>query len=243
MTLEFRENEIANVSPWEVVGSSKVRHVQSTTDIDKSCAYIARVSSKDQGNPSVAGLLKYCLKHGHFSVFEQGSITMEVVTPLAIAIQLLRHRSFCFQQFSGRYQDQKAMTLMTEELPTAEHDLFYMPPVARMQDTRNRQNSIFNDDEVVTALMQGAFEDCMLACYKAYNKLLDLGIAKEVARFALPQATYTRLYITGSPRSFIHYVNVRDDEGVAQHEHVELAQAIKKVFSTECPIISEAVWG
>jgi len=243
MTLEIRENEIANVSPWEIVGSSKARLVHCTPNIDQSCAFTARVSSKTQGNPSVSGLLKYCIKHSHWSIFEQGSLTIEVVTPLAIAIQLLRHRSFCFQQFSGRYQDQKAMTLMTDGLPTAEHDLFYMVPQARMQDTTNRQNSIPIDDEEVTALMQGAMEDCMLACYKSYNKLLDLGIAKEVARFTLPQATYTRLYITGSPRSFIHYIGVRDDEGVAQWEHVELAQAIKKVFATECPIISEAVWG
>ena len=243
MTLEFRENEIANVSPWTVVGSSKARLVQSTPNLDQSCAFIARVSSKNQGNTSVAGLLRYCAKHGHWSVFEQGSLTVEVVTPLAIAIQLLRHRSFTFQQFSGRYQDQKAMTLMTDGLPTCEHDLFYMPEVARMQDTTNRQNSIINDDEYVTALMQGAIEDSMLAAYKSYNKLLDLGIAKEVARFVLPQGTYTRLYVTGSARSFIHYCDVRDDAGVAQYEHVELAQAIKKVFAAECPIISEAVWG
>lgn len=132
---------------------------------------------------------------------------------------------------------------MTEGLPTAEHELFYMVPQARMQDTSNRQNSIAIDDDQVTALMQGAMEDAMLASYKAYNKLIDLGIAKEICRFVLPQATYTRLYVTGSPRSFIHYCNVRDDEGVAQWEHVELAQAIKKVFAAECPIISEAVWG
>jgi thymidylate synthase (FAD) len=134
------------------------------------------------------------------------------------------------------------MTLMTDGLPTCEHDLFYMPQMARMQDTTNRQNSIVNDDDVVTALMQGAFEDCMLAAYKAYNKLLNLGIAKEVARFVLPQGTYTRLYVTGSARSFIHYCDVRHDPGVAQYEHVELAQAIKRVFAAECPIISEAVW-
>ena len=242
MSLEFRENETVNVSPWTVVGSSKTRLVQCTPDIDRACGFIARVSSKNQNNASVTGLLRYCARHGHWSVFEQGSLTLEVVTPLAIAIQLLRHRSFTFQQFSGRYQDQKEMTLMTEGLPTAEHDLFYMPQVARMQDTTNRQNSVFNDDDVVTALMQGAIEDAMLASYKAYNKLLNLGIAKEVARFVLPQGTYTRLYITGSPRSFIHYCNVRDDEGVAQWEHVELAQAIRKVFAAECPIISEAVW-
>ena len=240
--LVFSEDRFENVSDWEVVGSSKVRHVQSTPDIDRSCAFIARVSSKNQGTTSVSGLLAYCAKHGHWSVFEQGSITMEVVTPLAIAIQLLRHRSFTFQQFSGRYQDQTEMTLMTAGLPTAEHDLFYMPQVARMQDTTNRQNSIVCEDEQVTALMQGAIEDAMLACYRSYDKLIKLGIAKEVARFVLPQGTYTRLYLTGSPRSFIHYCNVRDDQGVAQFEHVELAQAVKKVFTAECPIIARAVW-
>jgi thymidylate synthase (FAD) len=114
--------------------------------------------------------------------------------------------------------------------------------VARMQDTSNRQNSIILEDDQVTALMQGAVEDAMLATYKAYNKLLDLGIAKEVARFVLPQGTYTRLYVTGNARSFIHYCDVRDDEGVAQLEHVELARAIRKVFAAECPVIAEAVW-
>jgi len=240
--LTFTPEGVTNASPWEIVGSSKVRLVQSTPNIDASCAYIARVSSKNQENPSISGLIRYCSDQGHWSVFEQGSLTMEVVTPLAIAIQLLRHRSFCFQQFSGRYQDQKAMTLMTEGLPTAEHQLFYMPPVARLQDTKNRQNSITTEDGELTSKMQGAVEDAMLACYDAYNRLLDMGIAKEVARFVLPQGTYTRLYITGSPRSFIHYCNVRDDEGVAQWEHVELAQAVKKVFAAECPVIAKAVW-
>jgi len=240
--LQFNSEAITNDSDWVIEGSSKARLVSATPNLDQTCGYVARVSSKNQENPSVAGLLRYCAKHGHWSVFEQGSLTVEVVTPLAIAIQLLRHRSFCFQQFSGRYQDQKAMTLMTDGLPTAEHDLFYMVQQARMQDTANRQNSIPIDDEEITALMQGAMEDCMIACYKSYNKLLDLGIAKEVARFVLPQATYTRLYVTGNARSFIHYCNVRDDEGVAQLEHVELARAISKVFAEECPLISEAVW-
>ena len=240
--LVFHEDHFENVSDWTVVGSSKTRIVQCTPDLDRACGFIARVSSKNQNNASVAGLLRYCARHGHWSVFEQGSITVEVVTPLAIAIQLIRHRSFTFQQFSGRYQDQKEMTLMTEGLPTAEYDLFYMPTVARMQDMSNRQNSVVCEDEQITALMQGTIEDAMLAYYKSYNRLLDLGVAKEVARFVLPQGTYTRLYITGSPRSFIHYCNVRDDEGVAQLEHVELARAVKNVFSEICSIISEAVW-
>ena len=241
--LDFREDQIVNLSDWCIQGSSKARLVQCTPNLDASCAYIARVSSKNQGNTSIAGLLRYCAANAHWSVFEQGSVTIEVVTPLAIAIQLLRHRSFTFQQFSGRYQDQKAMTLMTEGLPTAEHDLFYMPPTARMQDTKNRQNSIESEDKVVRDLMQGAINDAILSAYKSYNRLLDLGIAKEVARFVLPQGTYTRLYVTGSPRSFIHYIGVRDDVGVAQFEHVELAQAIKSVFTDTCPVISEAVWG
>ena len=241
--LDFREDQIVNLSDWCIQGSSKARLVQCTPNLDASCAYIARVSSKNQGNTSIAGLLRYCAANAHWSVFEQGSVTIEVVTPLAIAIQLLRHRSFTFQQFSGRYQDQKAMTLMTEGLPTSEHDLFYMPPTARMQDTKNRQNSIESEDKVVRDLMQGAINDAILSAYKSYNRLLDLGIAKEVARFVLPQGTYTRLYVTGSPRSFIHYIGVRDDVGVAQLEHVELAQAIKSVFTDTCPVISEAVWG
>jgi len=241
--LQFTEDRIYNDGPWEVEGSSKARLVQATPDLDSACAYIARVSSKNQENASVAGLLRYCARNAHWSVFEQGSITMEIVTPLAIAIQLLRHRSFTFQQFSGRYQDQKAMTLMTDELPTCEHDLFYMPVKARLQDTKNRQNSIEVEDATATRYMQGAFEDAMLACYKAYNRLLELGIAKEIARFVLPQGTYTRLYVTGSPRSFLHYCAVRDDEGVAQYEHVELARAIKRVFTLTCPIIAEAAWG
>ena len=132
---------------------------------------------------------------------------------------------------------------MTESLPTCEHDLFYMPTVARMQDLSNRQNSVVCEDEQITALMQGAFEDCMLACYKSYNKLLDLGIAKEVARFVLPQGTYTRLYVTGSPRSFIHYCDVRDDKGVAQHEHVELAQSIKKSLRLSVPLLRRPCGG
>ncbi len=131
---------------------------------------------------------------------------------------------------------------MTDGLPTAEHDLFYMPPTARMQDTKNRQNSIETDDERVNKLMQGAINDTLLACYKSYNKLLDLGIAKEIARFVLPQATYTRLYVTGSPRSFIHYLNVRNEEGVVQHEHVELAQAIEAGFLELCPTLGTISW-
>jgi len=239
--LWFTEEKTWNDSPWEIEGSSKARLVQATPNIDKTCGYIARVSSKNQENPNVKGLLRYCANENHWSVFEQGSLTVEVVTPLAISIQLLRHRSFCFQQFSGRYQDQTAMGDVTADLPAAAK-MFYLPTVGRRQDTKNRQNSIMSADGIFTDKMVATMEEAYICAHKAYNHLIDMGVAKEIARFVLPEAVYTKMYVTGSPRSFIHYCDVRDDQGVAQWEHVELARAIKRVFTAECPIIAEAVW-
>ena len=129
---------------------------------------------------------------------------------------------------------------MTKDLQ-AVGDLFYMPPAARLQDPENRQNSIEIKYDDTTSKMWGYMEECYVQAQKAYGKLLDLGIAKEVARVVLPQASYTRLYITGNARSFIHYLAVRDDPGVAQWEHVELARAIGRVFESECPVIAEAI--
>ena len=239
--LQFTEDKIFNDSPWEVEGSSKARLVNATPNIDQTCGYVARVSSKKQENPSVSRLLQYCAEEGHWSVFEQGNLTVEVVTPLAISIQLLRHRSFCFQQFSGRYQDQTAMGDVTSGLPAAAK-MFYLPTVGRRQDTKNRQNSIMSADGIFTDKMVATMEEAYICAHKAYTHLIDMGVAKEVARFVLPESVYTRMYVTGNPRSFIHYCDVRDDEGVAQWEHVEVARAIKRVFTKECPIISEAVW-
>lgn len=239
--LKVTEDSITNDAHWVISGSSKARLVNATPNLDETVGYVARVSSKTQENPSVEKLLGYCAKHGHWSVFEQGSVTVEVVTPLAIAIQALRHRSFCFQQFSGRYQDQRAMGELAQGLP-AFLDMFYVPEQAREQDAKNRQNSILSDDGRLTDVMWREMEFAYHACIKAYDKLLEEGIAKEIARFVLPQGVYTRLYITGNPRSFIHYCGVRDDEGVAQYEHVELARAVKAVFSQTCPIIAKSVW-
>ncbi len=239
--LWFTDEKTWNDSPWEIEGSSKARLVQATPNIDKTCGYIARVSSKNQENPNVKGLLRYCANENHWSVFEQGSLTIEVVTPLAIAIQLIRHRSFTLQQFSGRYQDQTAMGDVTADLPAAAK-MFYLPTVGRRQDTKNRQNSIISADGIFTDKMVATMEEAYICAHKAYTHLIDMGVAKEVARFVLPEGVYTRLYMTGSPRSFIHYCDVRDDQGVAQWEHVELARAIKRVCTAECPIIAEAVW-
>ena len=230
-----------NTNPWIIEGSSKARLVSVTPDAEGTIGYIARVTSKDQSNPNVKRLLQYCAKHGHWSVFEQASMTVEVVTPLAISVQLLRHRSFTFQQFSGRYEDQQEMAKHTEDL-SAYNSLFYMPEEAREQDSKNRQNSVFAQDPGKTDAMWATMSTAYMVAAQCYNDLLQRGIAKEIARFVLPQGVFTRLYVTGNCRSWIHYLGVRDDEGVAQYEHVELARALKQVFQIEFPTVSEVVF-
>ena len=177
---------------------SKVCLISVTPDAEKTIGYIARVSNpNNQENPSFAGLLKYCIKHGHWSVFEQAHMTLEINTTRAIAAQILRHRSFTYQEFSQRYADS---SLLGKEIPL---------PALRRQDTKNRQNSI--DD--VDPLMQQDFEIKMQRHFvdgmKLYKEMLDSGIAKECARMVLPLATPTRIYMTGSIRSWIHYIDLR----------------------------------
>ena len=179
-----------------------VKFVSITPDAEKMMAYIARVSNpSNQQNENYSGLLKYCIKHNHWSVFEQSSMTLEIETTRGLAAQILRHRSFTFQEFSQRYADTK---LLDSQIPV---------PDLRSQDTKNRQNS--NDDipqekkEEYQALIARHFEDSM----NLYNSLLDEGVAKECARFVLPLATPTRLYMTGSCRSWIHYINLRSAHG------------------------------
>lgn len=230
-----------NTNPWFIDGSSKARLVSVTPDPEGVLGYIARVTSKDQTNPNVERLLSYCAKHGHWSVFEQATMTVEVVTPLAIAVQLLRHRSFCFQQFSGRYEDQQEMVKHTADL-TSYNNLFYMPEEARVQDPKNRQNSIPATDPALTDAMWATMSTAYMVALQCYNDLLARGIAKEIARFVLPEGVFSRLYVTGSCRSFVHYIGVRDDEGVAQYEHCELARTIKSVFQTQFPVVSSAVF-
>jgi thymidylate synthase (FAD) len=232
-----------NNNPWHIKGSSKARLVSHTPDPEAMMGYIARVTSKDQSNPKVEGLLKYCAKHGHWSVFEQATMTVEVVTPLAIAVQLLRHRSFTFQQFSGRYENQEMMAEHTEGLSPL-LDMFYVPEEARTQDAKNRQNSIFAEDSRLTDAMWNTMSTAYTVSLQCYRDLLERGIAKEIARFVLPQGVYSRLYLTGSCRSFIHYIGVRDDEGVAQYEHVELARAILEIFADVFPTVYNSLdWG
>jgi thymidylate synthase (FAD) len=240
LTLTFKQMDPFNKNPWSIVNSSKSRLVSHTPDPEAVIAYIARVTSKDQENTKIEGLLKYCAKHGHWSVFEQGGMTVEVVTPLAIAVQLIRHSSFKFQQFSGRYEDQCLMKTHTGGL-SAYLDMFYVPPTAREQDPENRQNSIVASDPERTKRMQDIMTSAYSYAIERYNELIDEGYAKEIARFVLPEGVFTRLYVKGDCRSWIHYLQVRDDEGVAQFEHVELARSIKPIFESVFPTVSRSI--
>jgi len=191
--------------------------------------YVARVSNpNNQENPNVSGLLKYCIKHNHWSVFEQAHLTVEIETTRGIAAQVLRHRSFTFQEFSQRYADS---SLLGKEIPL---------PALRRQDDKNRQNSI--DD--IDPLMQQDFEIKMqrhfVDAMHLYKEMLEAGIAKECARFVLPLATPTRIYMTGSCRSWIHYIDLRSAHGT-QQEHKEIAEACRKVFVEQFPIVSQAL--
>jgi thymidylate synthase (FAD) len=188
-------------------------------------AYTARVSSPHQDNPTYAKLLKYCAEHGHWSVFEMVDMTVEITTSRAIAQQILRHRSFCFQEFSQRY---------------AKASMGFEVYEARRQDTKNRQNSIDDLDGETKAWFHQSQKALQVFSESLYEQALEKGIAKEQARFLLPASTTTKLYMKGSVRSWIHYLNVRTDPST-QKEHREVALAIKEVFLTQFPITSEAL--
>ena len=206
-----------------------VRLISVTPDAEKTMGYVARVSNpSNQENPKVAGLLKYCVNHQHWSVFEQAFMTLEIETTRGLAAQILRHRSFTYQEFSQRYADS---SLLGETIPL---------PELRRQDTKNRQNSIDDIDPFTVQkyqmLMQDHFKDAMIL----YQKMLDEGIAKECARFVLPLAVPTRLYMSGSCRSWIHYITLRSANGT-QKEHMDIAEACKKIFVEQFPTVSEAL--
>ena len=206
-----------------------VKFISITPDAEKTMANIARVSHpKNQDNEKFAGLLKYCIKHNHWSVFEQSHMTLEIETTRGLAAQILRHRSFTYQEFSQRYADS---SLLEETIPI---------PELRRQDVKNRQNSIDDLDPTekqhYEREMQKIFEQSMTL----YKQMLEVGIAKECARFVLPLATPTRIYMTGSCRSWIHYINLRTGHGT-QKEHMEIAQECKHIFTQEYPVVSSAL--
>ena len=199
-----------------------------TPDAEKQMGYIARVSNpQNQSNPAVAGLLGYCIKHGHWSVFEQAHMTVEIETTRGIAAQILRHRSFTFQEFSQRY----ANTNLLGEIPV---------PDLRSQDLKNRQNS--NDDipEEQTKRLQDQIARYFAEGIDLYNELIREGVAKECARFVLPLATPTRIYMTGSVRSWIHYIDLRSAHGT-QKEHMDIVEEIRGIFKQQFPVCTNAL--
>ena len=208
---------------------TQIKLISVTPDAEKTIAYVARVSNPaNQENEKFAGLLGYCIKHGHWSVFEQAHMTIEINTTRGLAAQILRHRSFTFQEFSQRYADS---SLLGDNIPLFE---------IRRQDEKNRQNSIDDVDPFLIQKYEVKIEKHFKQAMKIYQEMLKDGIAKECARFVLPLATPTRLYMTGSIRSWIHYIDLRASHGT-QKEHTEIVNQIKSIFVDELPVVSEAL--
>tara|TARA_B100001778_G_scaffold8174_1_gene6631 strand:+ start:207 stop:839 length:633 start_codon:yes stop_codon:yes gene_type:complete len=206
----------------------KVSLLSVTPDAEKHIAYCARVSNpSNQDNDSFDGLLKYCIKHRHWSIFEQAYMTLEIETTRAIAAQILRHRSFTYQEFSQRYADSTALG-----------DIKI--PDLRRQDTKNRQNSTDDLDPIIVDRLQRQMITLFSSAKNLYLQMLDAGVAKECARMVLPLATPTRMYMTGSVRSWIHYIDLRSANGT-QKEHMDIANECKRLFTEQFPIIGGAL--
>ena len=209
--------------------TDKVKLVTVTPDAEQTMAYVARVSNPaNQDNDNYAGLLRYCIKHNHWSVFEQSFMTLEIETTRAIAAQVLRHRSFTFQEFSQRYADS---SLLAKAIPL---------PELRRQDTKNRQNSIDDLDPLIIDRLEKQMNTLFDSSMALYQQMLEAGVAKECARNVLPLCTPTRIYMSGSCRSWIHYINLRSANGT-QKEHMQVAEARKKVFIEQFPTVAEAL--
>lgn len=209
---------------------STVSFVSVTPKAEELIAYCARVSNPDnQDNPDSEKLIRYLIKHNHWSPFELAHVVLEINTTRSIAAQILRHRSFSFQEFSQRYADVSLMSFATA-------------PALRRQDSKNRQNSIDDlDEELITDYQTKAqvlFDQSRLL----YEELLSAGVAKECAREVLPLATPTRLYMAGSVRSWLHYIELRSANGT-QLEHRQIALQAKQILSEVLPNVSQAIWG
>lgn len=206
-----------------------VKLISVTPDAEKHIAYCARVSNpNNQDSDNIANLLKYCIKHQHWSIFEMAFLTLEINTTRGLAAQILRHRSFTFQEFSQRYAD---TTLLSEEIPVIN---------LRRQDTKNRQNSIDDIDQETIVKWNTQIREHFARAKALYDGLISAGVAKECARFVLPLATPTRIYMSGSLRSWTHYIELRSSNGT-QKEHMDIANECKAIFVQQFPIISEAL--
>jgi thymidylate synthase (FAD) len=207
-----------------------VNIVTVTPDAEKLMGYVARVSNpSNQDNEKFSGLLKYCVKHQHWSVFEQSFMTLEISTTRAIAAQILRHRSFTFQEFSQRYADSSLLGF--DKIPM---------PELRRQDTKNRQNSIDDLDAFEVQNLELQMQTLFDSSMALYKQMLERGVAKECARNVLPLCVPTKIYMSGSCRSWIHYISLRSANGT-QKEHMDIANACKDIFIEQFPTVAEAL--
>ena len=204
-----------------------VKFVEITPHAERMVAYCARVSSSHQNKEEYAQLIRYCIKHGHWSVFEQAFMTVEIETARAITAQILRHRSFTFQEFSQRYSEPSGVEMNT----------------ARAQGKSNRQVGDGNVPEWISDEWNRVQEQIYTICFDEYQRMIELGIARECARYILPMATKSRLYMCGSVRSWIHYIQLREKPDT-QKEHRDIVLAVKEIFKDKLPTTAEALgWG
>jgi thymidylate synthase (FAD) len=209
----------------------EVKLISVTPDAEKTIAYCARVSNpNNQDNSNISRLLKYCIDHKHWSIFEMSHLTLQIDTTRGLAAQILRHRSFNFQEFSQRYAD---TTLLADDIPLFE---------LRSQDNKNRQNSIDNVSAEIKSKWTMQIREHFAKAKVLYDGMIADGIAKECARFILPLATPTRLYMSGTLRSWITYIALREKNGT-QKEHMVIAKECKKIFCEQFPLISESLGG
>jgi len=209
--------------------SEKIELISITPDAEKTIAYCARVSNpKNQNSEQYSKLLKYCIDHGHWSIFEMANMVLEIETTRGIAAQILRHRSFSFQEFSQRYAD---ASFLAESIDI---------PHLRTQDPKNRQNSIDNLNEYKDTIYNSQIRELFSKSKALYDMMIKDGVAKECARFILPLATPTRMYMNGTIRSWIHYINLRTANGT-QKEHMDVAVKCKDIFIKQLPVVSEAL--
>jgi thymidylate synthase (FAD) len=223
------DTELTPPSSVKSLKNQSVKLITVTPQAEQTMGYVARVSNpNNQENPNVEGLLKYCIKHEHWSVFEQAYMTLEINTTRGLAAQILRHRSFTFQEFSQRYAD---TNLLTTEISI---------PELRRQDTKNRQNSTDDLDPELVIAFERRIKMLFAEAQEIYDDMLGAGVAKESARFILPLAVPTRIYMTGSVRSWVHYIKLRSANGT-QKEHMEIAEMCKEIFSEQFPTVAKAL--
>lgn len=204
-----------------------VKLIWITPDSEKLIAYMARVSNpKNQNNKKITGLIKYCIRESHWSIFEMCNLCIEINTTRAISAQILRHRSFSFQEFSQRYAE-------VEDKP----DYFDL----RRQDLKNRQNSIDDITEETKKKLYNSVRMTLVDIDRCYNSLLNDGVAKECARMILPMCSPTKMYMNGTIRSWIHYLKVRTDPST-QKEHRDIALKIKEILKKELPIVYDSLF-